>query len=195
MSRRHALESWSPDLLSFGFTPQNEEKIRLKCMCIVDGLVPARKNSPCFIVVSKTTSLHYSALHLQEHFQLNNGTARPTDKTRCGRRCILDFLTGSSVKFLSGRCMSVISDLDELEARRDKIIEKDLFNVDLKGDFRSAVAMAATSTMVLYPAEEGTKVRSRTASRIMKSRSSMPEVNKHHGTAYSASSSRIGLKA
>lgn len=47
--------------------------------------------------------------------------------------------------------------MDELESRKDEIIEKGLLKVDLKGEFGSAIATMSTRTTILYPVKEGAK--------------------------------------
>ena len=53
--------------------------------------------------------------------------------------------------------MSANWDVDELEARKDEVIEKNLLKMDLKGEFGSAVATTPAFTTVLYPNEEGAR--------------------------------------
>jgi len=47
------------------------------------------------------------------------------------------YLASHQAKFLSGRYMSSNWDVDDLEARKDEIIEQDLLKMDLKGVFGS----------------------------------------------------------
>jgi len=47
------------------------------------------------------------------------------------------YLASPQAKFLSGRYMSSNWDVDELEARKDEVIKKDLLKIDLKGEFGS----------------------------------------------------------
>ncbi|KAF2476655.1 NAD(P)-binding protein [Lindgomyces ingoldianus] len=47
------------------------------------------------------------------------------------------YLASPQAQFLSGRYMSANWDVDELEARKDEVIEKNLLRIDLKGEFGS----------------------------------------------------------
>ena len=47
--------------------------------------------------------------------------------------------------------------MDELEARRNEIVEKNLLRIDLKGEFGIAITTTPTTTTILYPAEEGAR--------------------------------------
>ncbi len=47
------------------------------------------------------------------------------------------YLASPEAQFLSGRYMSANWDVDELEARKDDIIKRDLLKMDLKGEFGS----------------------------------------------------------
>ena len=47
------------------------------------------------------------------------------------------YLASPQANFLSGRYMSANWDVDELEARKDEVVMKDLLKMDLKGEFGS----------------------------------------------------------
>jgi len=49
------------------------------------------------------------------------------------------YLASPQAQFLSGRCMSANWDVDELEARKDEVIEKNLLKMDLRGEFGSGL--------------------------------------------------------
>ena len=67
------------------------------------------------------------------------------------------YLASPQAKFLSGRYMSANWDVDELEARKDEITERNLLKINLTGEFGSVVTTMPTSTTILYPAEEGAR--------------------------------------
>ena len=67
------------------------------------------------------------------------------------------YLASPQARFLSGRYVSANWDVDELEARKDEIVKKDLLKMDLKGEFGSAITATPINTTVLYPAEEGAR--------------------------------------
>jgi len=49
------------------------------------------------------------------------------------------YLASPQAQFLSGRYMSANWDVDELEARKDEVIEKNLLKMDLRGEFGSGL--------------------------------------------------------
>ncbi|KAF2815864.1 NAD(P)-binding protein [Mytilinidion resinicola] len=96
------------------------------------------------MTVTEMAELHPQVLHFcKDTVELPAGTAV--------------YLASPHAQFLSGRYMSANWDVDDLEAKKDEIIEKNLLKMDLKGEFGSAVATTPFSTTVLYPAKEGAK--------------------------------------
>jgi hypothetical protein len=69
-----------------------------------------------------------------------------TNQTNKGHLCVIKvelpagaaaYLAYPQAKFLSGRYMSSNWDVDELQARKDEIAEKNLLKIDLRGEFGS----------------------------------------------------------